>query len=93
MTNLNRCIIIGKGDTMTPDENAILARLDERTAHIVKELDDFKQTATSEQGFPRCAGHAQGMKDLDRSVTWVKRILLSAIGIPIIGVIIAKFIN
>lgn len=70
---------------MTPDERDILIRLDAKADHLCKELKEFKDIAMSEQGFPRCAKHAQAVDDLKESMKWSRRIVLSAISLPIIG--------
>lgn len=70
---------------MTSDER--LASIETNVKWLVKEWQQAR-----DEGFTRCAARRTEIDNLSKSVGTVKKILVSACAIPIVGGIVAKFI-
>ena len=64
-----------------------LASIETNVTWLVQEWKDAKDT-----GFPRCAAHRVQIENLTKSVGTVKKILIAACAIPIIGGVVAKIV-
>lgn len=69
---------------MTPDERQILGEI---KATVDDMHVDVKRIC------PMVDKHEESIKNIRTSVTWLKRIMLSAVGIPVVGIIIAKLLG
>lgn len=69
---------------MTPEENRMLGE-------IKATVDDMHVDV--KRIVPLVDKHEEAIKNLKGSQTWIKRILLSAMGIPVIGIIISKIMG
>lgn len=83
---------------MTPEEYELLGRIDQKIDGLTKSFTDFKEVATSETGFTRCAVHKANvenaintMAEAKKNLQWFKRVSIGGFSTIIAGLGLERF--
>jgi hypothetical protein len=72
----------------TKEDRERIVRLEVGVATLTKSFDEYREVATSQVGFPRCAVHTEKLERIENSAKWLSRTVVGAIVIGIVGTII-----
>jgi hypothetical protein len=72
----------------TKEDRERIVRLEVGVATLTKSFDEYREVATSQVGFPRCAVHTEKLDRIENSAKWLSRTVVGAIVIGIVGTII-----
>jgi hypothetical protein len=72
----------------TKEDRERIVKLEVGVAALVKSFDEYKEVATSQVGFPRCAVHTEKLERIENSAKWLGRTVVGAIIIGVVGTVI-----
>jgi hypothetical protein len=64
-----------------------LAKLELGVDTLLKSFDEYREVATSQVGFPRCAIHTEKLNRIENSAKWLSRTVVGAIILGLAGTI------
>jgi hypothetical protein len=62
-------------------------KLEVNVEALVKSFDEYKEVATSQVGFPRCAIHTEKLTRMENNAKWLSRTVFGAIILGTLGTV------
>jgi hypothetical protein len=71
----------------------LLGNIDQKLSGLCTDFKSFKDKATSEIGFTRCAIHREQVDNITRQVKWFRLVFGLGIGIPVLTILADKIVS